>query len=436
MRVSAAVALGALAATSSAFNIPNALTPVLKQAGLGSTAIKSVVKTDGAIYGPVSTFWSDWLKWVTLVVELTTAPAPQSAKFEGWSTFKANGVNLGAWLEIEESYTDILPAAYADEWTWCEAVGQDVCGPVLEEHYSTYVTEADIDEIALYGVNTIRIPTTYAAWAAIDGSELYHGNQVAKMSKIAEYAINKYSMHVVLGLHSLPGGVNILPIGEASGHMAWWNNATYFNQSLIVVNKVLDFIQASPNTDAYTFSPINEPGDNVAGLFTTTMVSYPTGVNYLMAYFRAVQALMLERQMSNTLMVSDTYAGPRYWAPYWASGSNIVFDSHIYHFAETGVTGADIPQLACAQAQNYTTTFPVFVGEFSASAELNNTLSLRPQIYQTQLYAFTKYICMPTFLLTRISHRQTDYEFWSFKNLINAGAVNLGGALTHVYKGC
>ena len=79
------------------------------------------------------------------------------------------------------------------------------------------------------------------------------------------------------------------------------------------------------------------------------MVSYPSGVNYLNAYFRAVHAIMLDRGMTNTLMLSDTYAGPRfvpnwipllsnadifvrpdrYWAPYWPADANIVFDSHI-----------------------------------------------------------------------------------------------------------
>lgn len=38
-------------------------------------------------------------------------------------------------MEIETSYTkNVIPDAYSDEWTWCEAVGTDVCGPVLENH--------------------------------------------------------------------------------------------------------------------------------------------------------------------------------------------------------------------------------------------------------------------------------------------------------------
>lgn len=39
---------------------------------------------------------------------------------------------------------------------------------------------------------------------------------------IAKYAIEKYSMHVILGLHSLSDGVNTVQIGEAFGRDAWF----------------------------------------------------------------------------------------------------------------------------------------------------------------------------------------------------------------------
>lgn len=47
------------------------------------------------------------------------------------------------------------------------------------------------------GINTLRIPTTYAAWVDVPYSSLYHGQQQAHLSKICNYAIDKYNMHVV-----------------------------------------------------------------------------------------------------------------------------------------------------------------------------------------------------------------------------------------------
>ncbi|KAL8277702.1 hypothetical protein RQP46_009975 [Phenoliferia psychrophenolica] len=348
------------------------------------------------------------------------ASASSSSSFKGWKTYKANGANLGAWLELEQTYAGgVIPDAYVGEWTYCEAVGYAVCGPVLEHHYSTYVTTADIDKLARYGVNTVRISTTYAVWYDFADSWLYHGNQLAALRTISEYAITRYNMHVIIGFHSLPGGVNDLEGGEASGHNNWWYNSTHFAESMIVVGKALDYISSSPNSASYTFSPMNEPGDNPEYLFTTEMVSYPSGVNYVLKYYKAVYAMMQARGMSTTLMVSDTYAGPAYWAPYWAVGSNIVFDTHIYYFAAEGVSGYQIPELVCAKAKNSTTTFP------------------------TSLYAFQKYLSGGSYW--NVKYLDTDdiasgtgsmAQYWGFETLIDEGVINAGGALTQVMKGC
>ncbi|KAK4700570.1 hypothetical protein P7C70_g5676, partial [Phenoliferia sp. Uapishka_3] len=423
-------------------NIPAIVDPVLKNFGFDSSDIQTIAKPNAADRGPVNSFWSSWLQW-RLKYELTSHPAPQSAAFESWKTFKANGVNLGAWMEIEITYAPgVIPDAYVDEWTWCEAVGTDVCGPVLEAHYASYITTKDIDKVAKYGVNTLRIAMTYAAFYAVPGSKLYTGNQLKYVSKVAEYAINTYGMHVVLGLHSLPGGVNDLEIGEASGHLNWWYNSTNYDASLTVVSKLLDFIEASPNSAAYTVSPINEPCDNPEYLFTTTAISYPDGVNYINSYYRAIYQMMQDRAMGNTLMLSDAYMGTSYWAPFWPADSNIAFDTHKYYFEPTGITGYDIPTLACAAAKNATTSFPVFVGEFAAMATENNTLAERAQIVQTEIYAWSKYLSGGTFWNLKYGGNATAAgegsaaDYWAYENLIDGGALNLGGVLTHVYKDC
>lgn len=127
---------------------------------------------------------------------------------------------------MELNYTpNVIPAPYQDEWSYCAAVGKAVCGPVLEQHYSTFVSTADIDKVASYGINTLRIPVSasllvcstsvyasspseadsghralaaYAAFMDVPGSQLYHGNQVTYLRNIAEYAVQKYNMHIVV----------------------------------------------------------------------------------------------------------------------------------------------------------------------------------------------------------------------------------------------
>ncbi|KAL8286686.1 hypothetical protein RQP46_004214 [Phenoliferia psychrophenolica] len=332
---------------------PAQLISVLKEHGLPTSCISSVTAANAQNHGKAtgnSPLTS--LRKSVKSSKLTSHPAPQSKKFEGWKTFKANG---GSWFEIETNYApNVIPDAYADEFTWCSAVGFKSCGPVLEKHYSTFVTRADIDKVAKYGVNTLRIPLTYAAFYAVPGSGMYHGNQLAILKDITEYAIQNYDMHIVVG-------------------------------------KALDFIESS-TTAAFTLSPINEPSDDLAAFGSVNSVTYPNGVNYLNTYLRAVYALIEARNMATTLMIPDAFAGAAYWAPFWPAGSNIAIDSHFYYFAASGVYASYTGQIACGQAAGAVTTFPVFVGEFSTASYYNNTLAERATIYQTQVFAWSKYL--------------------------------------------
>jgi len=178
--------------------------------------------------------------------------------FIDWTTFKANGVNLGGWLEKEKTHDPIWWDQYApnapDEWTFCKTLGSQ-CGPVLEARYASFLNTSTIDQLASVGVNLLRIPTTYAAWVKVPGSELYSGNQQSYLRTISNYAIEKYGMHVIIGLHSLPGGVNNLDIGEALMHDAWFYNSTNLNYSFQAVDAVLNFIKTSGHKNAVRSSP-------------------------------------------------------------------------------------------------------------------------------------------------------------------------------------
>ncbi|KAK8844011.1 hypothetical protein IAR55_006804 [Kwoniella newhampshirensis] len=360
---------------------------------------------------------------------------PWRNNFQGWSTYKANGVNLGSWLEVEQGNTpNVIPSQYPDEWTFCSAVGKGACGPVLENHYRTWFTTSDIDNFARYGINTIRIPTTYAAWYAVPGSQLYTGNQLAYLRTITNYALSK-GMHVIIGLHSLPGGANSLDIGEALGHGNWWYNQTNFDFSMKVVDQVLGFIQTTINPNQITFEPANEPCDDIRNFATPNTISYPNGVNYYNTYLRAVYAKIQKVNRNIPMMISDAFMGASYWAPFWQQGQNIVFDSHFYFFAASGVYSQFVSDITCGQASAAATSFPVFVGEFSIESKYNNTLAARRQIYQSQQYAYAQYLSGSAFwdgkldVTDRVDGEGTKNDYWSFANLIKDGVVLPGGAI-------
>ncbi|KXT12841.1 hypothetical protein AC579_7609 [Pseudocercospora musae] len=91
----------------------------------------------------------------------------------------------------------------------------------LEERYGDWTIKDQIDTMGKLGTNTLRIPTTYAAWVKVPGSRLYFGDHQNYIADITKHVIERWNVHVIIDLLSLPGGVNILQIGEAFGHDAY-----------------------------------------------------------------------------------------------------------------------------------------------------------------------------------------------------------------------
>ncbi|KAJ1548421.1 hypothetical protein HK405_003261 [Cladochytrium tenue] len=370
--------------------------------------------------------------------------------FESWSTFKANGVNLGSWLEIELSLTPqifdipvtlgLTDSVPADEWTFSEilaASSPKLLESVMVDRYANFITKAHIDKLALYGVDTLRIPTTYAAWVKVSGSALYHGNQSVYLADICDYAVEKYGMHIVIGHHSLPGGVNSLNIGEAYGHGDWFFNETNWNYSLEAVNATLKFIAERSYPEAYGFSPFNEAANNLTGFATEFGLSDDARA-YLVEYAKTVLAYAKELAPETTVVFQDCFIGATYWEQFFdAATDNLIFDTHIYFFEASGTYAKYANWTVCGTAEVMSAkNFPTVVGEWSLHVKYNNTLAGRQALFQTQVYAWKKYLAGGLFWTavftdntTTVSGEGTKADYWSYMNLIDAGVVNVGGTI-------
>lgn len=63
--------------------------------------------------------------------------------------------------------------------------------------------------------------------------------------RFPNYAIDRYNMHIVIGVYSLPGSVNNLGIEEAFGYDAWFFNTTNVHYSFRAIDAMLNFIKTS-----------------------------------------------------------------------------------------------------------------------------------------------------------------------------------------------
>ncbi|KAF6828096.1 hypothetical protein CPLU01_08693 [Colletotrichum plurivorum] len=372
----------------------------------------------------------------SLQLFLCVAIAAPSRAYVDWRNFKAVGVNLGGWLVQEK----VLDAAFwnenggttTDEWDFCVRLGPQ-CGPVLERRYATFIRPADIDKLANGGVNILRIPTTYAAWVKVPGSQLYTGNQVDFLRNIATYAITKYNMHVIIDIHSLPGGINGLGIGEKDGNYNWFNNQTALEYSFRIIEAVAQFVQSSGFPESYTIEPMNEPVDNRDFTkFGTPEALSDNGAAWVARYINGALSRVRAINPKIPVMFQGGFHTEPYWSHYFAADENLVFDTHNYYFAGRPTTSANLPTFICgdAKAAAGDGKFPVFIGEWSIQAVNNNTFASRARNLNDGLYAWSKYTQGSTYWTAKFSGtdpvngegKQSDY--WNYSAFIELGIMN------------
>jgi hypothetical protein len=357
----------------------------------------------------------------------------EKAKYVDWKSFKAYGVNLGGWL-VQESTIDTLwwntySGGAEDEWGLCENLGSQ-CGTVLEKRYASWITTADIDKAAKSGITLLRIPTTYAAWIKYPGSKLYSGNQTTYLEKVATYAIKRYGMHIILGVHGLPGGINGLTIGEAAGHWGWFNNQTNFDYSMQVMDAVIEFIRSSGHPESYTLSPINEPADNVdLSVFGTSAALSDVGAAWVLKYIQAVLDRVTAVNKNIPVMFQGSFKGEKYWSGNFSRSENLVFDVHNYYFEGRNTTSLNVPSYMCTDAKITPGDgkFPTFVGEWSIQTLYNNSFALRERNLNYGLGAFHKYSHGASYWTWKFSGNATvdgqgtQADYWSYEALIDRG---------------
>ncbi|KAJ4361289.1 hypothetical protein N0V95_001991 [Ascochyta clinopodiicola] len=367
-------------------------------------------------------------------------PPPNPYNLDGgfidWSTYKSNGVNLGSWLEKERTHDPIWwvsvgGANVSDEWSLCETLGSR-CGPVFEERYGSFLNFSTIDTLASVGINTLRIPTTYAAWVKVPGSELYSGNQVQFLDRIVNYAVKRYNMHIIIGLHNLPGGVNYLDIGERLFHDDWFFNETNLAYSYEAVDRVLDYIKASPlGLNKFTIAPINEASDTKLVGFGTPAGLTDEGADFVNRYLHGALDRIKKVDPRIPMMIQDSFKGADFWAPNYNTTDTIVMDTHVYYFAAAGTYSEFVTNAVCGQARYVAqqTKFPNFIGEWSLQTMYNNTIANREGIFNTQRYAWNEYVSGGTFWTavsystTPVDGEGTQREYWSLVDLINQGVA-------------
>lgn len=115
------------------------------------------------------------------------------------------GVNLGGWFVLEPWITPSIfeewssSRAVVDEYTYTQTLGKNEASSRLTNHWNTWITQDDFNQIAAAGLNHVRIPIGYWAIAPLGGDPYVQG-QLPILDRAIGWA-RSAGLKVMLDLH-------------------------------------------------------------------------------------------------------------------------------------------------------------------------------------------------------------------------------------------
>ncbi|PNS14524.1 hypothetical protein CAC42_3810 [Sphaceloma murrayae] len=287
---------------------------------------------------------------------------------------KIRGVNLGGWLVLEKWMTpDVFQGPFAnamDQWTFDEIQGS---AEALEEHWSTFITEKDIAQLASWGINTLRIPIGYWAYNHTTGAPYKSG-----ADKYLDQALQwsrTHKLRVLIDLHGVPGSQNGFDNSGQAGKALWQQG-----DNMRGANVALEQIAAKYGSQDYAdvvwgIQLVNEP------------ISWSDPVNpqktheWAQSTFRQLQS---SQPSAYKIIMHDAFETTKKWEDLGKelnanSTSDPAFwiDTHLYQNQvdeDSKLNQEQHIEKACKWATTHllpnTPQVPVIVGEFSAQTNV------------------------------------------------------------------
>ena len=260
--------------------------------------------------------------------DTTQANANVPALNKPWQygTTPIRGVNIGGWLSIEPFITPSLFHPYnthdnvVDEWTLCQKLGSNA-KPIIEKHYSSFVTESTFQEIQAAGFDHVRIPFSYWAVTTYDGDPYIPQVSWRYLLRAIEWA-RKYGLRINLDLHGLPGSQNGWNHSGRQGGIGWLNGtdgSLNAQRSLDIHNQLSQFFaQPRYQNIISIYGLVNEP--------RMTFLDVDAVLDWTKTAVTNIRA----NNVSAVIAFGDGFLGLSNWQGKLAGLDRLVLDAHQY----------------------------------------------------------------------------------------------------------
>jgi endoglucanase len=243
-----------------------------RTAGTSSSGIIRMEVDSADVTGPVNLpNTSDWQTWVTTTasnIHLTsgqhvirlfivtggfnlnyiTVSAPPSTPgylhASGKNIINNNGnfvikaINIGDFM-IQEGYMmNMGGSQYIFKQKITAMVGQTACDQFYSDYYKNFVTKADIDSIAKWGFNSIRLPMHYNLFTPLGQPTVFLTQGFAIVDSILSWCKTDH-VYLILDLHACPGGENSGDISDYNpAQPSLWESTANQNQTIALWKEI------------------------------------------------------------------------------------------------------------------------------------------------------------------------------------------------------
>ncbi len=146
---------------------------------------------------------------------------------ESGNNFQFKGIGLGGWL-VPEGYM-LHMSSFANSPTEIknkiiELVGEENANNFFDTYRANFVTKRDVDSIAAWGFNSIRLPMHYELMTPRDQPFVYVEKGFAYIDSLLAWC-RPHNIYVILDLHCAPGGQSDEPISDYdSNYPSLWES--------------------------------------------------------------------------------------------------------------------------------------------------------------------------------------------------------------------
>jgi endoglucanase len=165
----------------------------------------------------------------------------------GWLVPEGYMLHNQAWIEGFESPTQI-------ENHILDLVGADFVDDFWDLYRANYVAQADIDQIADWGFNHLRIPFHYKQF--YDDSSGVEPIGYGLIDTLISWC-EPHDIYIILDMHCAPGGQNGGPISDSDGTARLWLDENNKDLTIQIWQEIADYY--SEETLIAGYDLINEP---------------------------------------------------------------------------------------------------------------------------------------------------------------------------------